>query len=99
MLDPSEATTSGNPGPAADLINPLRAAWQLPAISFAGPLAADLRVLAEERARELYVSGERLATLRRFLKDGVDLFPTGKGGTATCFPVPQQEQDTNPNAR
>jgi hypothetical protein len=83
---------------AEGFVNPLRAKWSLAGISFTGPLAADLRVLAEERARELYLTGERLTTLRRYLKDGVDLFPTGKSGTATCFPVPQQELDTNPNA-
>lgn len=89
---------AGDRGGAAALVNPLRAAWSLPPISFTGPLTADLRVMAEERSRELYLTGERLATLRRYLKDGVDLFPTGTGGTATCFPVPQQELDTNPNA-
>ncbi|MHB1224746.1 MAG: hypothetical protein ACYC2G_12010 [Gemmatimonadaceae bacterium] len=89
---------AGDRGGAAALVNPLRAAWSLPPISFTGPLTTDLRVMAEERSRELFVTGERLATLRRYLKDGVDLFPTGTGGTATCFPVPQQELDTNPNA-
>jgi len=90
---------AGDRGGAAALVNPLRAAWGLPPISFPGPLAADLRIMAEERSRELFLTGERLATLRRYLKDGVDLFPAGTGGTATCFPVPQQELDTNPNAR
>lgn len=89
---------AGDRSGAAAFVNALRTAWTLPAISFTGPLTTDLRVLAEERARELYLTGERLATLRRYLKDGVDLFPPGTGGTATCFPVPQQELDTNPNA-
>lgn len=88
----------GDRSGAAALLNPLRAAWSLPPITFTGPLTADLRVMAEERSRELYLTGERLATLRRYLRDGVDLFPTGTGGTATCFPIPQQELDTNPNA-
>lgn len=90
---------AGDLGGAAALVNPLRAVWGLPAISFTGPLTADLRVMAKERSRELYLTGERLTTMRRYLKDGVDLFTTGTGGTATCFPVPQQELDTNPNAR
>jgi hypothetical protein len=88
---------AGDAPGAAALVNPLRAAWGLGPIAFTGTLSADLRVMAEERSRELYLTGERLATLRRYLRDGVDLFPTGTGGTATCFPVPQQEIDTNPN--
>jgi len=90
---------AANRSAAAALLTPLRAAWNLPPVTFPGPLQADLRVMAEERSRELFVTGERLATLRRYMKDGVDLFPTGTGGSATCFPVPQQELDTNPNAR
>lgn len=87
-----------DPGGAAALVNDLRSShWGLGPISFSGDLAADLPVLARERARELWLTGERLPTLRRFLKDGIDLFPGGKQGTDTCFPVPQRELDTNPN--
>lgn len=100
MLIRAEALLrAGNAAAAAGLLNPLRAVWNLPAMSFAGPLKADLSVLAKERARELFLTGERLTTSRRLLKDGVDLFPAAKGGTATCFPVPQSELDTNPNAK
>ncbi|HEY9516066.1 MAG TPA: hypothetical protein VIQ74_10350 [Gemmatimonadaceae bacterium] len=87
----------GAPGDAANIVNSLRSNWGLGTISFSGDLATDLPVMARERARELWLTGERLPTLRRYLKDGVDLFPGGKQGTDTCFPVPQRELDTNPN--
>jgi hypothetical protein len=86
------------PGGAASIVNELRDShWELGAISFSGDLATDLPVMARERARELWLTGERLPTLRRYLKDGVDLYPGGKQGSDTCFPVPQRELDTNPN--
>ena len=95
----AEVKLRGNdPGGAAAIVNDLRSAhWGLGPISFSGDLATDLPVMARERARELWLTGERLPTLRRYLEDGVDLFPGGKQGTDTCFPVPQRELDTNPN--
>jgi len=89
---------SGNRAGAETILNGLRAShWGLPALTLSGTPAEDLRVLARERARELYLTGERIATLRRLLTDGIDLFPTPKIGTATCFPLPERETDTNPN--
>lgn len=83
---------------AAAIVNALRADnWSLPALTFTGNLQDDLRTMARERARELWITGERLATLRRLLVDGIDLFPTGKNGNDTCMPLPRRESDTNPN--
>ena len=95
----AEAKLRGDdPDGAATIVNALRSSnWGLGAISFSGDLVTDLPVMARERARELWLTGERLPTLRRYLKDGVDLFPGGKQGDDTCFPVPQRELDTNPN--
>ncbi|HEX6537025.1 MAG TPA: RagB/SusD family nutrient uptake outer membrane protein [Gemmatimonadaceae bacterium] len=88
----------GDASGAAAIVNQLRQDhWGLPAISFTGDLAQDLPVMARERAREMWLTGARIATLRRYLADGVDLWPGGKLGTDTCFPVPQRELDTNPN--
>ena len=42
------------------------------------------------------LSGERLATLRRYYDDGLDLFPD-RSGTDTCLPIPLQEKAANPN--
>lgn len=95
----AEVKLRGNdPGGAAGIVNTLRSDhWGLGPISFSGNLATDLPVMAHERARELWLTGGRLATLRRYAEDGVDLFPGGKQGTDSCFPVPQRELDTNPN--
>lgn len=83
---------------AAAIVNQLRQDhWGLPPISFSGDLTQDLPVMARERARELWLTGERITTLRRYLADGVDLWPGNKQGQDTCFPVPQRELDTNPN--
>lgn len=86
------------PAEAESIVNDLRQDhWSLGPISFTGDLIEDLKIMARERARELWLTGGRLATLRRYLIDGLDLFPSGKLGADTCFPVPQQERDTNPN--
>jgi hypothetical protein len=82
---------------SAAILNGLREKWGLEPLTMSGTLSADLGVLARERARELYLSGERMGTLRRLLVDGVDLFPPNKSGSDTCFPLPERETDTNPN--
>lgn len=98
LIEAEVKLRNSDPGGAATIVNQLRSShWGLGAISFSGDLATDLPVMARERARELWLTGERLPTLRRYLKDGVDLFPGGKQGDNTCFPVPQRELDTNPN--
>jgi len=82
---------------AAAIVNQLRADnWGLGAIAFSGVLTDDLELMARERSRELWLTGERLATLRRYLDDGLDLFPD-RAGTDTCLPVPLQEKAANPN--
>ena len=83
---------------AAAILNDLRQDWDLGPITLSGSLSDKLRVLARERARELWLTGERMGTLRRLLGDGIDLFPAGHSGNATCFPLPERETDTNPNA-
>jgi hypothetical protein len=84
-------------GGAATIVNHLRLDnWGLAPIAFSGVLTDDLEVMAQERSRELWLTGERLATLRRYLGDGVDLFPD-RDGTDTCLPIPLQEKAANPN--
>ncbi len=80
-----------------------RAADQLARLALTGDMATDLKTVADERARELWLTGDRLATSRRFRRDafGIDLFPPVKagvgGGDDAAFPIPQLELDTNPN--
>jgi hypothetical protein len=98
LIEAEVKLRGSDPGGAAAIVDSLRSTnWGLGAISFTGNLTSDLPAMARERARELWLTGERLPTLRRYLKDGVDLFPGGKQGDDTCFPVPQRELDTNPD--
>ena len=79
------------------IVNSLRQDnWGLAPIAFTGDLVQDLTIMARERARELYITGERLPTLRRYLEDSLDLFPV-QTGTDTCFPVPLREKEANDN--
>jgi hypothetical protein len=82
---------------AASIVNQLREKWDLDDLSFTGDLEQDLEIFARERARELWLTGRRIGALRRYSKDGVDLFPSEQTGSDTCFPLPQREIDANPN--
>ena len=59
-------------------------------------ILADLR---DQRRREFYLDGHRLGDLRRYITQyHADYFPTGTNyGTATCFPIPISETNSNPN--
>ena len=75
---------------------------QLAPLTLTGNLLFDLKIVADERARELWLTGDRMTTSRRFrLELGIDLFPSVKtaigGGDDIAFPIPQLELDTNPN--
>jgi hypothetical protein len=70
----------------------------------AGNAAADLKTVADERARELWLTGDRLTTSRRLRLDptvNINLFPPVKtaisGGDDIAFPMVQVELDNNPN--
>ena len=73
-------------------------------LTLAGTFAQDLRTVAAERARELWLTGDRLTTSRRLRLDptvNIDLFPPVKtrigGGDDIAFPIVQLELDNNPN--
>ncbi len=60
--------------------------------------------LRDQRARDFFLTGQRLGDLRRYLKGGLDLFPKGKYpvftdfyGENQCFMVPLSEKAGNPN--
>lgn len=66
--------------------------------------AALMTELRNQRARDFYLTGQRLGDLRRYLKAGINLYPKGKYpvfpdfyGTKTCFIVPLSEKAQNPN--
>lgn len=58
-----------------------------------------LNKVIDERSRTLFLEGQRMGDLRRYLdRYGIDLFPTGPGfEDGTCFPLPNAERDNNPD--
>lgn len=92
-------------GPAAStlvFVNERRAVGGQGPVALAGDaLMAELR---EQRARDFYLTGQRLGDLRRYLEAGINLFPAGKYpvftdhyGDEKCFVVPLEEKAGNPN--
>lgn len=97
MIEAEAEIRNGNSGAASAIVDPLLAERGFDPANFTGDLQNDLRELARARAVGLWLTGERQATLRRLLADGVNLYPQGKPGTDVAFPIPQQELDNNPN--
>ena len=83
-------------------VNARRAVGNQAPVSLSGAeLIAELR---DQRARDFFLTGQRLGDLRRYLKAGTDLFPKGKYpvftdfyGDNKCFVVPLSEKAGNPN--
>ena len=104
-----EAT--GPTAATATFVNARRAVGFQTAITYNLPAdnAALMAELREQRARDLFQGGFRLGDLRRWKKNGTgDFFPTGPHvnsptwgnyETATCFPLPLEEYDGNPNIK
>jgi hypothetical protein len=83
-------------------VNARRAAGNQAPVSLTG--AALIAELRDQRARDFFLTGQRLGDLRRYLKAGTDLFPKGKYpvfsdfyGDNKCFIVPLSEKAGNPN--
>ncbi|MGH7483958.1 MAG: RagB/SusD family nutrient uptake outer membrane protein [Longimicrobiales bacterium] len=88
-------------------VNDRRAFGNQSTVALAGDaLMAELR---EQRARDLYLGGFRMGDLRRYARQGVNdpahAFPSGEHvneqwggyGDDTCFPIPIDEYDANPD--
>ena len=83
-------------------VNARRAVGNQAPVNLSGAeLMAELR---DQRARDFFLTGQRLGDLRRYLKGGLDLFPKGKYpvfsdfyGEAKCFIVPLSEKAGNSN--
>ena len=76
----------------------------LQALTLTGNFTEDLKTVADERARELWLTGDRLTTSRRLRLDptvNIDLFPPVKtritGGDDIAFPIVKLELDNNSN--
>lgn len=97
------AEAQGPTGDTEDFVNERRAVGNQSQVSLSGDdLMEELR---NQRARDFYMTGRRLADLRRYQDQyGVDLFPTGTYpvgnevyGDATCYVIPLEEKIGNPN--
>ena len=93
---------AGSPGTAVGIIDARRNQLGIPAYS--GPTDAQSvqNLLIEERARELFLEGHRLADIIRYdlPLDPAPGTPFPKGsqfGTQVCFPLPDVERLNNPN--
>jgi len=85
-------------------VEPPEAGDELEPVTLTGEMTPDLETVAAERARELWLTGDRHTTARRLRLDPtveIDLFPPLKpdigGGDDIAFPIVQQELDNNPN--
>ncbi|MFW6089352.1 MAG: hypothetical protein ACODAB_06335 [Gemmatimonadota bacterium] len=95
-------------GTTLEFVNARRAYGNQPAL--ADPTDEELmHELRNQRARDTYLGGFRLGDLRRYERQGVNdpmhSFPSGQHpteqwgqyGDATCFPLPLEEYEGNPN--
>jgi hypothetical protein len=97
---------TGPRGTTLEFVNERRAFGNQDPVSLTGEeLMAELR---DQRARDLYLGGFRLGDLRRWMDQGIgNFFPQGTHpneswgpyGDATCFPLPDDEYEGNPNIR
>ena len=95
---------SGPAGSTLEFVNARRAVGNQAPVAVSGDaLMAELR---EQRRRDLFMAGFRLGDLRRYMREGIgDFFPSGQHpnaqwgsyGDATCFPIPREEYEGNPN--
>lgn len=102
MMEAIDAQGSDAAGVLA-FVNERRAVGNQAAVTLSGSaLTMELR---DQRGRDLFLGGFRLADLRRWLRGGTDMFPSGTHpteewgsyGSATCFPMPVEEYEGNPN--
>ncbi len=87
---------------ARDIINLLRVENGITEVYDPGGTATDTEIrdkVIDERERTLYLEGQRMGDLRRYLeKFGMDLFPVlPNSGDQTCMPLPDLERQNNPD--
>ena len=96
------AESDGPTAATLTFVNQRRAVGGEGAVALTG--AALMAELAEQRARDFYLTGQRLGDLRRYDQAGNDLFPKGtyplfndSYGTLKCLIVPLSEKAGNPS--
>jgi hypothetical protein len=102
MLQQVMAETDGPTQATLDFVNVRRGVGGQGTVALTG--AALMTELANQRARDFYLTGQRLGDLRRYAKAGNDMFPTGtyplfndSYGTLECMIVPLSEKAGNPH--
>lgn len=95
-------TGTGPLGTTLEFVNSRRAVGNQAPVNLSG--AALMEELSFQRGKDLSMAGFRLGDLRRWLRQGINRFPTGQHanaiwtyGDATCFPLPKEEYEGNPN--
>lgn len=99
----AELDVAANEAEILAFVNDRRAFGNQGAVSLSGD--ALIMELRDQRGRDLFLAGYRLGDLRRWLRGGDDMFPSGQHpnaqwgdyGDATCFPMPLEEYEGNPN--
>jgi hypothetical protein len=93
------ALRQGDVNTAVDLINAVRVRNGIDVAFESNDPDVVARKLLEERGRTLFLEGQRVGDLRRFIDAfGIDAFPTGpEFGDQTCFPLPDAERNNNPD--
>lgn len=101
------AEASGDVGVMTALINRQRAAAGQPAYAGAADAASVLTELFDQKRLDFWLEGKRLADFRRQPVAAARYVPVagsqywrpnlGNIGTQTCYPIPFQEKDNNPN--
>ena len=81
---------------AASIVNAIRSGIGVPPWPIANSSDAWL-ALKRERSIELWLEARRLGDLHRWKEDGSPGAVEDMTGRATCFPIGQNELDSNPN--
>jgi hypothetical protein len=99
-------TATGPAGSTLDFVNARRTFGKQTTVTLSG--SALMEELRWQRAKDTFLGGFRQGDLRRWKAAGVaDYFPTGihpnaqwgPYGDATCYPLPDDEYEGNPNIR
>ncbi len=102
LMEAEAAYRAGDLAGAAALINSRLTTGDNPhgkafkPVAFTGDFASDIGEIGRAYAAGTWLTGHRLGFMRRVLRnDGVDLYPAGKPGSDTAFPMTKQEVDNN----
>jgi hypothetical protein len=108
LIEAEAALRAGDITTAIARINALRTLSNAPLVTAPSAINDAWTLLKRERGIELWLEGRRIGDFRRWIAAGTpgELDPLEKLGTAsyldgqgTCFPLSQNEIDTNPNAK